>query len=97
MSNALMNIQIIPKADDLSAIYPAVESAIALVEDSGMPYEVGALGTTVEGDLDRLSDLARRMNEVVIEEGCVSVISQVRFYLGSEPITMNSLTDKFRD
>ncbi|MEQ8718690.1 MAG: thiamine-binding protein [Acidimicrobiales bacterium] len=97
MTNALMNIQIIPKVEDLEDLYPAVEAAIALVEGSGLPYEVGALGTTVEGDLDTLVELARRMNEIVVERGATSVISQIRIYLGREPISMDGLTAKFRE
>lgn len=96
MSNALMNIQIIPKAYDVADVYPAVEAAIALVEQSGLPYEVGALGTTVQGDIDDLLDMAKAMNKIIVERGCKSVISQIRVYLGSEPITMVGLTDKFR-
>jgi len=96
MSNALMNIQIIPKAYDVDDVYPAVEAAIALVEQSEMSYEVGALGTTVQGDIDGLLELAKAMNKVIVERGCKSVISQIRVYLGNEPITMDGLTDKFR-
>ncbi|WP_350168680.1 thiamine-binding protein [Ilumatobacter fluminis] len=97
MTHALMNIQIIPKAETPDDVYPAVESAIALVQDSGLGYEVGALGTTVEGEIDELFDLARRMNETIVAGGCRSVISQIRVYLGREPISMTSLTDRFRD
>jgi uncharacterized protein YqgV (UPF0045/DUF77 family) len=95
MAEAMMNIQIIPKVADLDDLYPAVEAAIAIVESSGLTYEVGGLGTTVEGDFATLVAMAQRMNEVVIEEGAQSVISQIRFYLGTEPISMDSLTSKF--
>lgn len=96
MAHALMNIQIIPKVVDPDDTYPTVEAAIAVVEASGLPYEVGALGTTVEGELDELLEVAREMNEVVVARGCPSVISQVRLYLGEETISMDSLTAKFR-
>ncbi len=96
MSNALMNIQIIPKVHDLDDLYPTVEAAIALVESSGLVYEVGALGTTVEGQLSELVDLVKAMNDAVIEHGAVSVISQIRFYLGQDDISMDTLTSKFR-
>jgi uncharacterized protein YqgV (UPF0045/DUF77 family) len=97
MAEAMMNIQIIPKVADLDDPYPTVDAAIAVVQSSGLPYEVGGLGTTVEGDFATLVEIAQRMNEVVIEQGAESVISQIRFYLGTEPITMDSLTSKFRD
>lgn len=93
----MMNIQIIPKVADPDDVYPAVDAAIAVVQDSGLKYEVGGLGTTVEGDFPALVAMAQRMNEVVIEKGAQSVISQIRFYLGSESISMDSLTAKFRE
>ena len=96
MPNALMDIQIIPKVEDLDDLYPTVDATIALVASTGLPYEVGALGTTVEGDLVDLMDLARRMNELVVERGYTSVISQIRVYLGRDPIAMDDLTAKFR-
>jgi len=96
MSNALMNIQIIPKVHNLEDLYPTVEAAIALVESSGLVYEVGALGTTVEGQLGDLVDLVEAMNNAVIDRGAVSVISQVRFYQGQDDISMDDLTSKFR-
>ena len=36
-----------------------IEAAIAVVQKSGLKYEVGALGTTVEGEPDQLWPLAR--------------------------------------
>ena len=95
MTNALMNIQIIPKVKSPEDLYPAVDAAIAIVQGSGLPYEVGALGTTVEGDFDALVAIAKEMNEEMIRRGCTSVISQIRFYLGAEPISMTGLTSKF--
>ena len=96
MAEAMMNIQIIPKVADLDDLYPTLVESIAEVQSSGLSYEVGGLGTTVEGDFAALVEIAQRMNEVVIEHGAESVISQIRFYLGTEPISMDSLTSKFR-
>ncbi|MDH3752852.1 MAG: thiamine-binding protein [Acidimicrobiia bacterium] len=96
MANAMMNIQIIPKVSAPEDLYPAVDAAIAIVQDSGLPYEVGGLGTTLEGDFDTLLGIAKEMNEEMIRRGCTSVISQVRLYLGAEPISMDGLTAKFK-
>ena len=43
-----------------------VEAAIAVIQASGLRYEVGALGTTLEGDADAgltEQDVARRIAE----------------------------------
>ena len=41
-------------------------------------YEVGALGTTVEGPDDELWALLRRMHEATLKSGASSVITNVR-------------------
>jgi len=75
-----------------------VEAAIAVVERSGLHYEVGALGTTFEGDPDRVWATLREAHEAVLAAGADSVITSIR--LGDrrgEGYSMEQLTAKFRD
>lgn len=74
-----------------------VEAAIAVVEASGLNYEVGALGTTFEGDPDAVWATLRAAHEAVLAAGAQSVITSIR--LGDrqgEPSSIESLTAKFR-
>ncbi len=71
-----------------------VEAAIAVVRDSGLRYEVGALGTTVEGDDDAVWATLRAAHEAVLAAGASSGISHVK--IASVDRTMESLTRKFR-
>ncbi len=71
-----------------------VEAAIAVVRDSGLRYEVGALGTTVEGDDDAVWATLRAAHEAVLAAGASSGISHVM--IASVERTMESLTRKFR-
>lgn len=80
--------------------YKHVEAAIAVVQRSGLKFEVGALGTTVEGDPDELWPLARAVHEACIEAGAESVVSIVKFAQSADAATaatMSSLTRKFRE
>ncbi len=80
--------------------YKHVEAAIAVVQRSGLKFEVGALGTTVEGDPDELWPLARAVHEACIEAGAESVVSIVKFAQSADVTTastMSSLTRKFRE
>ena len=52
-----------------------VEAAIAVIQNSGLKYEVGALGSTVEGDPDELWPLMRRVHEACLESGAESLVS----------------------
>jgi uncharacterized protein YqgV (UPF0045/DUF77 family) len=58
--------------------YEHIEAAIAEAQDCCLNYEVGALGTTVEGPDDELWALLRRMHEATLKSGASSVITNVR-------------------
>ena len=71
-----------------------VEAAIAVIRDSGLRYEVSALGTTLEGDDDEVWATLRAAHEAVLAAGATSGISHVK--IASVGRTMDSLTSKFR-
>jgi uncharacterized protein YqgV (UPF0045/DUF77 family) len=71
-----------------------VEAAVAVVQDSGLRYEVGALGTTLEGDADVVWDTLRAAHEAVLAAGATSGLSHIK--IASVQRTMDSLTHKFR-
>jgi len=96
MSNTILSIQVIPKVLDPDDHYPAVEAAIAVIEASGVNYEVGAVGTTMEGDLDQLLGIVKDMQLALVDRGSPSIISQIRLFHTTEGATMGSLTGKFR-
>lgn len=75
-----------------------IESAIALIQDSGLHYEVGPLGTTFEGEPEEVWTLLRRVHEAVLSAGADSAVSVVKIAQGSGESgrTMDSLTHKFR-
>ena len=79
--------------------YAHVEPAIALIEGSGLVYEVDALGTTVQGEPDQLWPLLRRVHEATIEAGATGVVTVIKVSetaTDSEQATIASLTGKFR-
>ena len=79
--------------------YEHIEAAIALIQQSGLKYEVDALGTTVEGEPDAVWALARAVHEACLSAGATSVVSVVKFAQHREVATastMDSLTSKFR-
>ena len=79
--------------------YRHVEAAIAVIETSGLKYEVEALGTTIEGEADQLWPLLRRAHEACLEAGADSVVTVVKVAQSSSRVpqsTIDSLTGKFR-
>ena len=58
--------------------YAHVEAAIARVQQSGVRYEVGALGTTLEGEPDVVWPLLREVHDACLESGAHSVVTVVK-------------------
>lgn len=96
MTNSLISVQIIPKTENVADVIPAVDAAIALIDASGVKYEVHPLETTMEGDLTTLLAIIEKMNVKMVELGCVNVITQVKILYQPSGITMDTLTEKYR-
>ena len=96
MGNALVSIQIIPKTNNGEDVIPYVDEAIAIIEKSGVRYEVHPLETTMEGNLSDLFKVIEQMNERMIEIGSKNVISQIKVLYQPDGIEMNQLTEKYR-
>jgi uncharacterized protein YqgV (UPF0045/DUF77 family) len=76
-----------------------VEAAIAEIERSGLTYEVGALGTTLQGDADAVWPLLRRVHEACLAAGATSAVTVIKVAGAAEPERMprmQDLTAKFR-
>lgn len=75
----IMEIQVLPTpmgtADEP---YAYVDAAIAAIAGSGLAYEVGALGTVVEGEADDIWDLARAAHDATLASGAESVMTNVK-------------------
>ena len=78
MAQALLSIQILPRVNPGEEVIPYVDRAIEIIKESGVPYLVGPLETTLEGDLDTLIAVVKRMNDAMFEMGSPSVLSQIK-------------------
>jgi len=77
-SPVIAEIQVLPRPlGSADARYAHVDAAIAVISGSGLSYEVGAMGTTIEGTPDQIWPLLREVHEATLTagaEGCLSVI-----------------------
>lgn len=82
MPNASIAIQVLPqvKDGDKDEMIRVVDAVIAHIAASGLHYVVGPFETTVEGDFAQLMDLARRCQEICIEEGAHSVSTYIKSF-----------------
>ncbi len=79
--------------------YKHIEAAIAVIQGSGLKYEVGALGTTIEGEPDAVWPVIRAAHEACLDAGADGVVSVLKLEQTSArrvAPTIASLTGKFR-
>jgi len=96
MANSLISVQIIPKTEKYEDVITFVDAAIAIIDASGVKYEVHPLETTMEGELSTLLQIIERMNIKMIELGAINVITQVKILYQPSGITMGTLTEKYQ-
>lgn len=70
-------------------MYKIVDACIDLIENSGLKYEIGANSTTVEGDLDEVMELGKKVHLLPFELGCERVITIFRVDQKKGGITIN--------
>ncbi|QAY65554.1 thiamine-binding protein [Paenibacillus protaetiae] len=98
MANALVSIQILPNAPEGASKYEYVDRAIDIIKASGVPYRVAPLETTMEGELHKLLMIVQQMNEAMTDQGCSSVISQVKILFNpTDGASMGTLLEKYPD
>lgn len=95
MANINLSLQVIPNvADEL--VYPVVDKVIAMIDQSGLAYEVGPMETTIEGELDELMEIVKKAQHVCVKEGATRVISMVKIDYKPEGVTINEKIGKYR-
>lgn len=79
--------------------YKHIDAAIAAVQGSGLKYEVGALGTTVEGEPDEVWPLMRQVHEACLNAGAQGLVTVIKVEQAAQAggPTIESLTGKFRE
>jgi uncharacterized protein (TIGR00106 family) len=78
------------------AIKPYVDAAVNEVKKSGLKYEVDALGTTVEGDLDQVLDAVKRAHQAVRQKGVHRFFTELRIDDKEDGTTIKEEVEGYR-
>ncbi len=95
----IAEIQVIPRpvgtAEDR---YKFVDAAIAVIQASGLRYEVHGLGTVVEGPPEKIWLLLQAVHQATLEAGAERTLSIIKVSSGAQPggPRVSDLVDKFR-
>ena len=98
MHNYIINasIQIVPVVSDKHP-YEWVDEAIAVIQQSGIRYEVGPFATVIEGNYTNVMKVLDNINEYLYSKGCNEWICNVQIQIRSKgDITGNEKTERFK-
>jgi len=97
----LVEIQVLPDPTGTTGhAYRHVDAAIARIAGAGVRYEVGALGTTLEGTPDELWPLVRAAHEATLASGADQVVTVIKVAESghdASALTMARLTGRHRE
>ncbi len=77
--HVLAEIQVIPRpAGTATDAYKHVDAAIAVIQASGLRYEVHGLGTVVEGPPEKIWPLLQAVHQATLEAGAERTLSIIK-------------------
>ncbi|MFY7855502.1 MAG: thiamine-binding protein [Rubrivivax sp.] len=81
----LAEIQVIPRPlGTAQERYRHVDAAIAVIQASGLRYEVHALGTVVEGPPEKIWPLLQAVHQATLEAGAERTLSVIKVSSGAQ-------------
>lgn len=78
-SEVYVAFQIIPRVRNGNN-FEGVDQAIEVVKESGVPYQVSAMETTMRGDLRHLMEVVLAAQQKCLDNGAVEVITNVKIH-----------------
>lgn len=75
---------------------PFIDAAIDVIKNSGLKYEVEALGTTIEGELDQVLEVIKRAHQVVMDMGAGRVLTEIRIDHKAVGVTIDEEVERYR-
>jgi len=74
----IVEVSVVPLGTKTPAVSQYVARAVKILEwEKDLKYEITAMGTIIEGDLDRILAVVKKMHEGTFGEGVARVITTV--------------------
>ncbi len=94
---ALMEISVMPVGTGTSMSKYIAKAIWALEGEPEIDYEMTSMGTIVQGDLDRLLDVAQKMHRAILAAGAQRVVTTIKIDdRVDKPITLTSKLDSLK-
>lgn len=74
----MMEISVVPVGTGSPSLSPWVADCLKVLEEHGVKYELTPMGTQVEGPVELLLEIARKMHEVPFRKGALRVVTTIK-------------------
>lgn len=71
--------QVIPRSKDKNN-FKLVDRAIDVVKNSQIPYQIGAMETTMKGHLNHLLEIVKLAQQACLDNGAIEVITNIKIH-----------------
>lgn len=78
-TETFLAFQVIPRVRQGNN-FEVVDKAIEVVKASGVPFQVGAMETTMKGELDQLLGIVKAAQQACLDQGAVEVITNIKIH-----------------
>lgn len=75
---AVVEISVAPLGTANPSVSSYVAACVGVVATSGLSYQLTPMGTVIEGDIDMIFAVLRRMHEVPFDKGAVRVSTLIK-------------------
>ena len=76
---AIVEVSIIPLGTKIPSVSQYIARVVRLLQsEKDIKYELTAMGTIIEGDLDYLLTLVRKMHETLFDAGIMRVVTTIK-------------------
>lgn len=75
---AVVEISVTPLGTATPSVSAYVADCLKIVKESGLNYQLTPMGTILEGDIDAIFDLVRRMHKAPFAAGAVRVSTLIK-------------------
>jgi uncharacterized protein (TIGR00106 family) len=75
---AIVEINIVPLGTSTPSVGRYIADAVEILKESGLEYELTSMGTIIQGELDEVLTLAKKMHETPFLKGVDRVVTTIK-------------------
>lgn len=77
-SQPIIEVSVVPVGTGSTGVGEYVRAAVGIIQQSGLDYHVSPMGTSLQGDWDRIFATIRQIHERLAAMGCQRIVTTIK-------------------